>query len=373
MIRLVLSMAMLLLNACTRGMIRGWSRTSIARHSSTTAKVQHLKHVGRGASVFEKYFMLHESSSDVTHGDDASSNFFITTPIYYVNGLPHLGHAYTSVLCDIIARFHRKDGRKVYFLTGTDEHGQKVEQSALKNDTSPILFADQVSGQFRALATRLDCSHDDFIRTTEHRHKLAVEDLWRRLEANDQIYLGAYEGWYSVRDEAFYSEGELVEGKAPTGAEVEWVKEESYFFRLSEWTDKLLAFYESHPDFIAPRGRRNEVVSFVTQEGGLQDLSISRTTFSWGIPVPGNPKHVIYVWLDALTNYLSALEYPNTSSDRYQQFWPASLHVVGKDILRFHAIFWPAFLMAAGLEPPKVSSALALHLLSWCISSTVCL
>jgi methionyl-tRNA synthetase len=336
---------------------------------------QHLRHTGRGASVFEKYFKLHaESSSDEFHVDDASSNqsFFITTPIYYVNGLPHLGHAYTSVLCDIIARFHRKDGRKVYFLTGTDEHGQKVEQSALKNDTSPILFADQVSGQFRTLAARLDCSHDDFIRTTEHRHKLAVEDLWRRLEANGQIYLGAYEGWYSVRDEAFYSEGELVEGKAPTGAEVEWVKEESYFFRLSEWTDKLLAFYEANPDFIAPRGRRNEVVSFVTQEGGLQDLSISRTTFSWGIPVPGNPKHVIYVWLDALTNYLSALEYPNTSSDRYQQFWPASLHVVGKDILRFHAIFWPAFLMAAGLEPPKVSSALALHLLS-CISSTVCL
>lgn len=353
-------------------MIKGGSRTSIARYPSTMLKVhQHLKHTGRGPSVFEKYFMLHaESSSDEIHVDDAPSNqsFFITTPIYYVNGLPHLGHAYTSVLCDIIARFHRKDGSKVYFLTGTDEHGQKVEQSALKNDTSPILFADQVSGQFRALAARLDCSHDDFIRTTEHRHKLAVEDLWRRLEANGQIYLGAYEGWYSVRDEAFYSEGELVEGKAPTGAEVEWVKEESYFFRLSEWTDKLLAFYEAHPDFIAPRGRRNEVVSFVTQEGGLQDLSISRTTFSWGIPVPGNPKHVIYVWLDALTNYLSALEYPNTSSERYQQFWPASLHVVGKDILRFHAIFWPAFLMAAGLEPPKVSSVLALHLLSCCIS-----
>lgn len=370
-------MAMLLLNACTRGMIKGWSRTSIARYSSTSH--QHLKHTVRGASVFEKYFMLHaESSSDEIHlgGEPSNQSFFITTPIYYVNGLPHLGHAYTSVLCDIIARFHRKDGRKVYFLTGTDEHGQKVELSALKNDTSPILFADQVSGQFRALAARLDCSHDDFIRTTEHRHKLAVEDLWRRLEANGQIYLGAYEGWYSVRDEAFYSEGELVEGKAPTGAEVEWVKEESYFFRLSEWKDKLLAFYEAHPDFIAPRGRRNEVVSFVTQEGGLQDLSISRTTFSWGIPVPSNPKHVIYVWLDALTNYLSALEYPNTSSERYQQFWPASLHVVGKDILRFHAIFWPAFLMAAGLEPPKVSSVLALLLLSWCpscISSIVCL
>jgi methionyl-tRNA synthetase len=286
----------------------------------------------------------------------AGSNFCVTTPIYYVNGQPHLGHAYTSVITDIIARFHRADDANVFFLTGTDEHGQKVEQSAVKNNKTPIEFADEVSDRFRTLATSLDCSHDDFIRTTEDRHKIAVQDLWTRLESKGQIYLGAYEGWYSIRDEAFYAEDEIVEGKAPTGAEVEWVREESYFFRLSDYTDKLLRFYDDNPDFIAPKGRRNEVVSFVSQEGGLRDLSVSRTTFNWGIPVPSDPKHVVYVWLDALTNYMSALGYPHTESDTFKQMWPASLHVVGKDILRFHAIFWPAFLMAADLEPPKVHS-----------------
>ena len=220
-------------------------------------------------------------------------------------------------------------------------------------------FADEVSGVFKHLATSLHCSHDKFIRTTDESHKQAVQALWKLLESKGHIYLGAYEGWYSIRDEAFYGENELIDGKAPTGAEVSWVKEESYFFRLSAWTEKLLAFYEANPDFIAPEGRRNEVISFVRQEGGLKDLSISRTTFQWGIPVPGDEKHVIYVWLDALTNYLSALGYPfspssSSSTTDLSAFWPASLHLVGKDILRFHAIFWPAFLLAAELPPPSV-------------------
>ena len=271
----------------------------------------------------------------------AETPYFVTTPIYYVNGLPHLGHAYTTVAADTIARFQRKDGRAVFFLTGTDEHGQKVEQSAASRQKSPKEFADEVSAVFRRLSDRLNCSPDHFIRTTDRPHMDAVRALWQELEAKGHIYLGAYEGWYSVRDEAFYSESELVDGKAPTGAEVEWVKEESYFFRLSQWTQPLLDFYARHPDFIAPEGRRNEVVSFVSQEGGLKDLSISRTTFSWGIPVPGNDKHVIYVWLDALTNYISALGYPFNEGSK-KEFWPASLHLVGKDILRFHAVFWPA-------------------------------
>lgn len=291
------------------------------------------------------------------HGDAENSDqrFCLTTPIYYVNGEPHLGHAYTSVISDIIARYHRKDGKDVYFLSGTDEHGQKVEQSARNSQKTPLAFADEVSQKFRHLMTEFHCTNDDFIRTTEERHKRGVEYLWKALEENNQIYLGAYEGWYSIRDEAFYQETELVDGKAPTGAEVTWVKEESYFFRLSEWTEKLLAYYEENPDFISPKGRRNEVVSFLSQEGGLKDLSISRTTFSWGIPVPGNPKHVIYVWLDALVNYISALGYPDFDSPLYKRFWPANVHIVGKDILRFHTLYWPAFLMAAKLPLPKVS------------------
>jgi len=284
---------------------------------------------------------------------DNKSPFFITTPIYYVNGQPHLGHAYTSVACDIIARFQRLDGREVYFLTGTDEHGQKVEQSATLAGKTPIQLADEVSNNFRKLANLLDCAYDDYIRTTEERHKKAVKALWEKLESNGQIYLGAYEGWYSIRDEAFYSENELVNGKAPTGADVTWVKEESYFFRLSQYTDKLLEYYNSNPDFIAPKSRRNEVVSFVSQEGGLKDLSISRTTFSWGLPVPTDSKHVVYVWLDALANYITAVGYPDVNDAKFKKFWPASLHVVGKDILRFHTVFWPAFLMAADLPLPK--------------------
>lgn len=280
----------------------------------------------------------------------AGAAFYITTPIYYVNDSPHIGHAYTTLACDAVARFMRLDGRDVHFLTGTDEHGQKVEKAAHARGMDPQAFTDQVSTRFRDLAAVMHFSNDDFIRTTEDRHKRAVQHLWQRLVDAGEIYLGAYSGWYSVRDEAFYTETELVDGKAPTGAPVEWVEEPSYFFRLSAWQDRLLAFYDAHPDCILPETRRNEVISFV--RGGLNDLSVSRTTFSWGIQVPGNPDHVMYVWLDALTNYVSALGYPDDEAGLYAKFWPCDVHVVGKDILRFHAVYWPAFLMAAGLEPP---------------------
>jgi methionyl-tRNA synthetase len=277
--------------------------------------------------------------------------FYVTTPIYYVNDVPHIGHAYTTLACDAIARFARLDGRRVRFLTGTDEHGQKVEKAAAVAGMAPQRFTDQVSQRFRELAERMQITHDDFIRTTEARHKAGVQALWRELVRRDQIYLGTYAGWYSVRDESFYAESELVDGAAPTGAPVEWVEEPSYFFRLSSWQEPLLRFYDEHPDFILPAARRNEVVRFV--EGGLQDLSVSRTSFRWGIPVPDDPDHVIYVWLDALTNYMTALGYPDTDQPNYRTFWPADVHVVGKDILRFHAVYWPAFLLSAGLEPPR--------------------
>jgi methionyl-tRNA synthetase len=277
-------------------------------------------------------------------------NFYITTPIYYVNDRPHIGHAYTSVACDVLARFMRLAGRKVKFLTGTDEHGQKVEKSAAAVGMEPKAFVDQVSQHFRDLTQTMNISNDDFIRTTDPRHIKGAQGLWKKMQENGQIYLGSYAGWYAVRDEAFYGESELVDGKAPTGAEVEWVEEPSYFFKLSAYTDKLLAFYEQNPDFIMPASRRNEVISFV--KGGLKDLSISRTTFKWGIPVPGDEKHIMYVWLDALANYLSAIGYPDTDAEQYKTFWPA-MHMVGKDILRFHAVYWPAFLMAADLPCPR--------------------
>jgi methionyl-tRNA synthetase len=276
--------------------------------------------------------------------------FFITTPIYYVNDQPHLGHAYTTVACDALARFMRLDGRQVKFLTGTDEHGQKVEQSARAAGISPQEFVDRISGGFRDMTRLLNISQDDFIRTTEPRHIRAVQALWRELERRGEIYLGRFAGWYSVRDEAFYDEGELVDGKAPTGADVEWLEEENYFFRLSAWQDRLLTYYEANPDAVAPHSRRNEVISFLNS--GLRDLSISRTSFSWGVPVPDDPKHVIYVWLDALTNYITEIGYP-TDTNTFSTYWPTALHIVGKDILRFHAVYWPAFLMAAGLEPPR--------------------
>lgn len=281
------------------------------------------------------------------------NNFYITTPIYYVNDRPHIGHAYTSVACDVLARFNRLSGKKVKFLTGTDEHGQKVEKSAENAGIPPQEFVDNVSQYFRDLTKLMNISNDDFIRTTQPRHKKAAQALWQKMQENGHIYLGAYSGWYSVRDEAYYQESELVDDKAPTGASVEWVEEPSYFFDLSKWQDKLLEFYDKNPDFIAPESRRNEIISFV--KGGLKDLSISRTSFSWGITVPCDEKHIMYVWLDALTNYLSALGYPDENSQDYQDFWrnSYSMHMVGKDIIRFHAVFWPAFLMAADLPLPK--------------------
>jgi len=281
----------------------------------------------------------------------SDNNFYITTPIYYVNDVPHIGHAYTSLTCDVIARFMKLNGKNVRFLTGTDEHGQKVEKSALNNNLSPQEFTDKMSLSFRDLLKALNITNSDFIRTTEARHKLGVKAFWQKLKKNGDIYSSKYSGWYSIRDEAFYDESELTpEGLAPTGAQVEWVEEPSYFFALSKWQDKLLEFYEANQDFIRPKTRRNEVISFV--KSGLTDLSISRTSFKWGIPVPDNKEHVIYVWLDALTNYISALGYPDETDD-YKNFWPADVHVVGKDILRFHAIYWPAFLMSAGIPTPK--------------------
>ncbi|OFW69886.1 MAG: methionine--tRNA ligase [Alphaproteobacteria bacterium RIFCSPHIGHO2_01_FULL_41_14] len=277
--------------------------------------------------------------------------YYITTPIYYPNSTPHIGSVYTNVCCDILARFKRLDGYDVKFLTGTDEHGQKVEQAAKDKGLPPQVFVDQISENFRQLIPAYALSCDDFIRTTEPRHKKGAQAFWTKLVEKGEIYLGHYAGWYSVRDEAFYTESDLVDGRAPTGAPVEWVEESSYFFRLSHWQDKLLKFYEDHPHFIGPESRRNEVISFV--KGGLKDISVSRTTFEWGIPVPHDPSHIMYVWIDALTNYITALGYPDTTTPDFKKFWPADLHMVGKDILRFHAIFWPAFLMAADLSPPQ--------------------
>ena len=284
-------------------------------------------------------------------------HFYITTPIYYVNDVPHMGHAYTTIACDAMARFKRLDGYDVMFLTGTDEHGQKVEKSAAAKGMEPQAFCDDVSKHFRAMNTLLNISNDDFIRTTEERHIKAAQHMWKKLMENGDLYLGSYNGWYSVRDEAFFGEDELKDGEngkkiAPTGAECEWVEEPSYFFRLSAWQDRLLDFYTRNPDFIMPQSRYNEIVSFVKQ--GLRDLSVSRTTFKWGVPVPGDDAHIMYVWLDALTNYISALGYPDIApGSRESHFWPADVHVMGKDIIRFHAVYWPAFLMSAGLEAPK--------------------
>jgi methionyl-tRNA synthetase len=284
-----------------------------------------------------------------------TKRFYITTPIYYVNGAPHIGHAYTSIAADVMARFKRLDGFDVFFLTGTDEHGLKVQQAAEEAGMAPQAWADLVAADFRDLAAAVNVSNDAFIRTTEARHKATCTALWQRLVEAGEIYLGHYEGWYAVRDEAFYAEDELRVGAdgsklAPSGAPVAWVREPSYFFRLSAWQARLLAHYEQHPEFIAPPARRNEVLSFV--RGGLTDLSISRSSFRWGIAVPGDPDHVMYVWVDALTNYLTAVGYPD-ETDPLWRFWPADIHLVGKEIARFHAVIWPAFLMAAGVELPK--------------------
>lgn len=287
----------------------------------------------------------------------SDKNFYITTAISYVNGSPHLGHAYEAILTDVMARYKRLDGYNTHFLTGTDEHGQKVAKTAEAAGKDPKEFCDQIAAEFVTMDKDLGLSNDDFIRTTEERHYKASKAIWQAIAENnpDDIYLSQYEGWYSVRDEAYFGESELTtEGDqklAPTGAPVEWVEEPSYFFRLSAYTDKLLEYYEAHPEFILPEARRNEVISFV--KGGLQDISISRTNFKWGVPVPGNEDHVMYVWLDALTNYITGVGYPETGSEQFQNFWPADFHVIGKDIIRFHCVYWPAFLMAAGVDLPK--------------------
>jgi len=285
-----------------------------------------------------------------------NKNFYITTPIYYPSGKPHMGHAYSSIVADIFARFKRLEGYNVLFLTGTDEHGQKIQKEAEKNNKDPKIFCDELSEKFKSLTKILNLSNDDFIRTTEKRHYKSVLEIWDRLVKSGDIYLDKYSGWYSVSDESFYDEDEIEEndGKKTSkisGSAVEWVEEESYFFKLSAWTEKLLEHYKNNKEFILPGSRKNEVVSFV--EKGLKDLSISRTSFSWGISVPNNSKHVIYVWLDALTNYISALNFPDTNDQKYKNFWPADVHIIGKDILRFHAVFWPAFLLAAKLPLPK--------------------
>ncbi len=289
------------------------------------------------------------------------TKFYITTAISYPNGVPHIGHAYEAIATDAIARFERLDGKDVYFLTGTDEHGLKMKQTATKEGLTPRELADRNTKRFREMAGLLGLSNDDFIRTTEERHYKASQEIWRRMEKAGDIFLKNYGGWYSVRDEAFYAESETIVGpdnvrRGPQGTPVEWTEEETYFFKLSAYQDRLLAHYERHPEFILPPERRNEVVSFV--KGGLEDLSISRTTIDWGIPVPGGSEdkdaaaHVMYVWVDALTNYITGVGFPDEKSKLWH-YWPADVHVIGKDILRFHAVYWPAFLMSAGVELPK--------------------
>jgi len=281
--------------------------------------------------------------------------FYITTAISYPNGKPHIGHAYEMIATDALARFQRADGKDVFFLTGTDEHGIKMLQTARKEGISPRELADRNAAEFQRMATVLNVSNDDFIRTTEERHYASSQAIWKAMAASGDIYKGGYAGWYSVRDEAYYGEEETeVRGDnvryGPQGTPVEWVEEESYFFRLSAYQDRLIALYESRPEFIGPPERRNEVMSFV--KSGLKDLSISRTTFDWGVPVPGDEKHVMYVWVDALTNYITAAGYPDESAERWR-YWPADAHIIGKDIVRFHAVYWPAFLWSAGIELPK--------------------
>ncbi|SDR02764.1 methionine--tRNA ligase [Pseudovibrio sp. Tun.PSC04-5.I4] len=281
--------------------------------------------------------------------------FYITTAISYPNGEPHIGHAYEAIATDVLARFQRLDGREVHFLTGTDVHGQKMLQTAVKEGMSPSDLADKNSKLFREMVEMLGCSNNDFIQTNEERHYKSCQAIWQKMVDSGDIYKDSYAGWYSVRDEAYYQESETEVREdgvryGPQNTPVEWVEEESYFFRLSAYEDKLLALYENQPDFIGPNARRNEVMSFV--KGGLRDLSVSRTTFDWGIPVPGDEKHVMYVWVDALTNYITALGYPDMEGDM-AKFWPANTHIIGKDIIRFHAVYWPAFLMSAGVPLPE--------------------
>src|SRR5437588_10328955 len=286
----------------------------------------------------------------------AGTPYYITTAIAYPNGAPHIGHAYEAIATDAIARFMRLDGRDVFFLTGTDEHGIKMLQTAAKENVTPRQLVERNVPRFQAMVKKFNCSNDDFIRTTEARNYRSSEAIWERMEAAGDIYLDKYSGWYSVRDEAYYDESETrLDDKGqrlgPHGTPVEWVEEESYFFRLSKYAPKLLDLYQRVSDFVLPKERLNEVTSFV--RGGLKDLSLSRTTFDWGIKVPANPKHTMYVWVDALTNYITAVGFPDTESEKFKKYWPADLHVIGKDIVRFHAVYWPAFLMSAGLDVPR--------------------
>ncbi|MGQ0661926.1 methionine--tRNA ligase, partial [Sphingosinicella sp.] len=281
--------------------------------------------------------------------------FYITTAISYPNGRPHIGHAYEAIATDAIARFQRLKGRDVFFLTGTDEHGLKMAQAAREKGVPPARFAEEMSSTFEEMDRKLDISFDRFIRTTEPAHHKASQAIWQAMAAQGDIYLGRYEGWYSVRDEAYYGEEELVvadsgEKLSPQGTLVEWTVEESWFFRLSAYQEPLLAYYAANPDFIRPESRRNEVLRFV--EGGLTDLSISRASFDWGVKVPGDERHVMYVWLDALTNYITGIGYPD-GGENWEKYWPADLHIIGKDVVRFHAVYWPAFLMSAGIALPK--------------------
>ena len=282
--------------------------------------------------------------------------YYITTSIAYPNSVPHIGYTYEVIATDAIARFMRLDGYDVFFLTGTDEHGIKMLQTAARENLTPRELVARTVPRFEAMVKLFNCSNDDTIRTTEPRHFRSSQAIWQRMQAAGDIYLDKYSGWYSVRDEAYYDESETRLDAAgqrigPQGTPVEWVEEDSYFFRLSRYADKLLKLYAEHPDFVLPKERMNEVASFV--RGGLRDLSVSRTTFDWGIPVPGDPKHVMYVWVDALTNYITALGFPDTDSDKFRRYWPANLHMIGKDIVRFHAVYWPAFLMSAGLAVPR--------------------
>jgi methionyl-tRNA synthetase len=281
--------------------------------------------------------------------------FYITTAIAYPNGVPHIGHAYEAIATDALARFQRLDGKDVFFLTGTDEHGIKMMQTAARENVSPLDYATRNAAVFKEMDQTLNISFDRFIRTSEEAHHRSTQEIWKRMAANGDIYLDSYAGWYSVRDEAYYAEDETTVGedkvrRGPQGTPVEWVEESSYFFKLSAYQDRLLALYEQQPDFIGPDSRRNEVLSFV--KGGLKDLSISRTTFDWGVKVPGDPKHVMYVWVDALTNYITGVGFPDEGAENWH-YWPADVHVIGKDIIRFHAVYWPAFLMSAGVPVPK--------------------
>jgi methionyl-tRNA synthetase len=283
------------------------------------------------------------------------NSFYITTAISYPNGAPHIGHAYEAIATDALARFQRLDGRDVFFLTGTDEHGLKMIQTAQKEGLTPHALAARNAGRFRDMDDRFGVSYDRFIRTSEEQHHRSVQEIWKRMEASGDIYLDSYAGWYSVRDEAYYAEDETVVGedkvrRGPQGSPVEWVEEKSYFFKLSAYQDKLLKLYADQPDFIGPDARRNEVISFV--KSGLKDLSISRTTFDWGVKVPGADEHVMYVWVDALTNYITGIGFPD-ESDKNWRYWPADVHIIGKDIIRFHAVYWPAFLMSAGIPVQK--------------------